>query len=68
MFPDNIMPGIQPAKSQVEVVDNEQIEVKLKTAQELEDEENEKRAKVAFKTLANILKKAKEDKHRLLNE
>ena len=68
MFPDNVMPGIQPAKSQVEVVDNEQIEVKLKTAQELEDEENEKRAKVAFKTLANILKKAKEDKHRLLNE
>ena len=64
MFPDNVMPGIQPDKTQVEVVDNELIEVKIKTAQELEDEENEKRAKVAFKTLANILKKAKEDKHR----
>lgn len=40
----------------------------MKTPQEIEDEENERRAKFAFKTLAAILKKAKEEKHRLLNE
>lgn len=40
----------------------------FKTPKELEEEENERKAKEAFKTLARILKEAKEEKHRLLNE
>lgn len=44
------------------------IEVVFKTPQELEEEDNERKAKEAFKTLARILKEAKEEKHRLLNE
>ncbi len=36
------------------------ISVAFKTPQELEEEENERKAKEAFKTLARILKEAKE--------
>ena len=36
------------------------VEVVFKTPQELEEEENEKKAKEAFKTLARILKEAKD--------
>jgi hypothetical protein len=36
------------------------ISVVFKTPQELEEEENERKAKEAFKTLARILKEAKE--------
>jgi hypothetical protein len=40
----------------------------MKTPQELEEEENERKAKIAFKELARILREAKEEKHRMLNE
>jgi hypothetical protein len=40
------------------------ISVVFKTPQELEEEENERIAKEAFKTLARILKEAKELKHK----
>ena len=40
----------------------------FKTPQELEEEENKRKAKEAHKTLARILKEAKEEKARLLNE
>jgi hypothetical protein len=38
-------------------------EIVFKTPQELEEEENERKAKLAFKILARILKEAKEHKH-----
>jgi|LauGreDrversion4_2_1035121.scaffolds.fasta_scaffold144214_3 hypothetical protein len=36
------------------------VSIAFKTPQELEEEENERKAKEAFKTLARILKEAKE--------
>lgn len=73
----NLMPGMlqngphshDKAKATDESeVSPKTIEVVFKTPKELEEEENERKAKEAFKTLARILKEAKEEKHRLLNE
>ncbi len=67
-------PNTDNAKQEIVIanVDDEvspkNIEVAFKTPQELEEEENKRKAKEAHKTLARILKEAKEEKARLLNE
>lgn len=64
----NQIPGLIPEDNNDDTQPAEEVEIQVKTAFELEEEENERKAKEAFKTLAGILKQAKEEKYKLMKE
>ena len=61
-------PQLNETEGEQAEVSPKAVEVVFKTPKELEEEENERKAKEAHKTLARILKEAKEQKQKELNE